>query len=374
MLKRYSSSVELLPHDVVELILERLPVKSLLRLRSVSKTWKLTIQTRRFQERQLIQYCSQSRDPDILLVHHGDHGPNTDARRLVFGSSVVYTVCFPTLCNSVCPSICDGLVCFYNNYVPSVSVVVVNPTTKWHQSLPLARIQQLLVDRITKRLFCSPYYKLGFGKDKIRGTYKPFFLYNSSEFDLDNVTTCEVFDFGTSIWRYVHPASPCRINVHLDPVYLDGSLYWFTECEKTKVLSFDLHTETFQVICKSPFVHARDDPYSVSMCILDNCLCVSENNLTTQEIWSLDSSGSNIKTWNKMCSIDLTKTLNWFGECTLLAIAFSEKNKLLLRGRGFYQPLVIHDIHTKSYELLFETNKYVDFVCYFQSLFSASSD
>ncbi|KAF2583744.1 hypothetical protein F2Q70_00034765 [Brassica cretica] len=162
MLKRYSSSVELLPHDVVELILERLPVKSLVRLRSVSKTWKLTIQTRRFQERQLIQYRSQSRDPDILLVHYGDHGPDTDARRLVCGSSVVYTVCFPTLCNSVCPCICDGLVCFYNNYVPSVSVVVVNPATMWHQSLPLARIQQLLVDRITKRLFVSPYHKLGF--------------------------------------------------------------------------------------------------------------------------------------------------------------------------------------------------------------------
>ncbi|CAN6920686.1 unnamed protein product, partial [Brassica oleracea var. botrytis] len=52
-----------------------------------------------------------------------------------------------------------------------------------------------------------------------------------------------------------------------------GSLYWFTaSCEKTKVLSFDLHTETFQVICKSPFVHAHDDPYSISICILDNCL------------------------------------------------------------------------------------------------------
>ncbi|KAG2238211.1 hypothetical protein Bca52824_092522 [Brassica carinata] len=51
--------------------------------------------------------------------------------------------------------------------------------------------------------------------------------------------------------------------------------------------------------------------------------------------------GGNIKTWKKMCSIDLNKTLNWFGECTLLAIAFSEKNKLLLRGRGFYQPLFL---------------------------------
>lgn len=43
MLKQHGLSVESLPHDVVELILERLPVDSLLRLKSVSKNWKSTI-------------------------------------------------------------------------------------------------------------------------------------------------------------------------------------------------------------------------------------------------------------------------------------------------------------------------------------------
>ncbi|KAG2238212.1 hypothetical protein Bca52824_092523 [Brassica carinata] len=374
MLKKYNSSVNTLPQDVVELILERLPIKSLLRFRSVSKTWKLTIQTRRFQERQLIHH-SQSSGPDILFVHLSDHGLNTDARRrLVFGSSMVYNVCFPTLCTSVCPCICDGLVCFYTYSVPSVNVVVVNPATRWHQSLPLARIQQLLFDRITKRSFRSPRPNLGFGKDKLKGTYKPVFLYNSSGLGLDNVTTCEVFDFSTNAWRYVHPAAPYRINVDHDPVYLDGSLYWFTKCEETKVLSFDLHTETFQVICKAPFSHAHDDPHSFSMCILDNCLCVSDSNWPTQDIWLLDPSGGNIKTWKRMCSIDLTKTRDWSGESSLLAIAVSEKNKLLLRGRGWYQPLLIHDLRTKSYELLFRPNKALSSVCYFQSLFSPLSN
>ncbi|VVB17080.1 unnamed protein product [Arabis nemorensis] len=85
---------------------------------------------------------------------------------------------------------------------------------------------------------------MGLGKDKIRGTYKPIWLCNSSEFGLDNATTCEVFDFSTNAWRYVLPASPCRILDEQKPVYLDGSLYGLTEGEETKVLSFDLHTET----------------------------------------------------------------------------------------------------------------------------------
>ncbi|RID78353.1 hypothetical protein BRARA_A01193 [Brassica rapa] len=368
MLNRHRSSVNLLPHDVVELILERLPVKSLVRFRSVSKTWKLTIETRRFQERQLI-HRRQLRGPDILFVHIGDDGLKTDAGRLVFGSSVVHTFSFPTCCMSVCHGSCDGLVCLYTVYDSSVSVMVVNPATRWHQSLPLARIQQLFVDKISEGTFGSPCPILGFGKDKVKGTYKPVFLYNSSGFGLNNITTCEVFDFSTNLWRYVEPAAPYRIIVDHDPVYLDGSLYWFTECKETKVLSLDLHTETFQVICKAPFACVHYDPHSVSMCILDNCLCVSESNWPTQDIWLLDSSGG-----KKMCSIDLTNTLDWSGKYALLAIAILENNKLLLRARGYMQPLVIHDIHTKSYELLFKPNGCVGSVCYFQSLFSASSN
>ncbi|CAH2038300.1 unnamed protein product [Thlaspi arvense] len=90
----------------------------------------------------------------------------------------------------------------------------------------------------------------------------------------------------------------------------------------------------------------------------------------TQEIWSLDSSGGS-KTWKKMCSIDFTKTCHWFGESgTLLPIAILEKNKLLLHGQRRSHPLVIHDLHAKSYDLLFNPTKIIGAVSYFESLFS----
>lgn len=93
MFKRHGSSVELLPDDVVELILERLPVKSLLRFRSVSKKWKSEIDSPSFQERQLIRR-RQSRGPDALFVttyYFADDGLDTYARRFVFG---VPLLCF----------------------------------------------------------------------------------------------------------------------------------------------------------------------------------------------------------------------------------------------------------------------------------------
>ena len=66
--------MESLPHDVVELILERLAVKALIRFKCVSKQWKTTIESEYFKQRLLI------RDPSVLLqvlvvppTHEIDH-------------------------------------------------------------------------------------------------------------------------------------------------------------------------------------------------------------------------------------------------------------------------------------------------------------
>ncbi|CAH8355222.1 unnamed protein product, partial [Eruca vesicaria subsp. sativa] len=79
-------------------------------------------------------------------------------------------------------------------------------------------------------LYISSIPKLGFGKDKHIGTYKPVFLYNSFEFGLVKF-------------------------LMLALILGDGSLDWLTEYDQEgicKVLSFELHTETFQVICNAP--------------------------------------------------------------------------------------------------------------------------
>ncbi|WZZ46703.1 hypothetical protein YC2023_042962 [Brassica napus] len=297
----------LLPDDVIELILERLPVMSLLRFKSVSKKWKSTVEDRRFQERQLI--CrKQSRGPDFLFMSLRDDDQIIKSAPIVFSS-------------------CDGLVCLYDT---RVGVVVANPATRWYQTFPLAKIQHHMSRH---GVSVSPSPKLGF----------------------DNVTTCEVFDVGTNAWRYVHPASPYRINAYNNPVYFDGSLYWLTELEEN-VLSFDLHNETFQVICKAPIAHVRD-PSSVCMCILDNSLCVSENDRFTLKIWSLDCSGGNTKTWKKLVSVDLTKRGSFFGQCALLPIAILDRTKLLLGGHECTQQLVMHVLHTIEDEILYRSKK-----------------
>ncbi|KAH0913359.1 hypothetical protein HID58_036680 [Brassica napus] len=306
-----SSSVELevLPHDVIELILERLPVESLRRFRSVSKKWIFTIDSPSFQSRQL-NLRRQSRGHDLLFVAYYEDPPDDVAQHaLGSSSSCIYrTVKFPFPNLLLCYGSCDGLVCLFCIDTPNV---VVNPATRWHQ----------------------------------------------------------IFDFSTHSWRNLVASSPYPILRFQKPVYFDGSLYWLTDCVETKVLSFDLHTETFQVICKAPFADDAPLPSNVVLFILDHCLCASEKTWPTQVIWSLDSSS---KTWKQMCSIDLTNTFPLFDRCGLmpLPVAILEKNKLYLHGRNYLEPLMLHDLNTKSFEVVSTPTTPGDCIYYFESLCS----
>nr|AAC72871.1 T15B16.15 gene product [Arabidopsis thaliana] len=277
---------------------------------------------------------------------------------------------------------CDGLICLYNTYAWNI---VVNPTTRWHREFPLSTFQRL--DRYEHQVGSVSWAKLGFGKDKINGTYKPVWLYNSAELgglndddeDYDDIsiicqgnnntsTFCQVFDFTTKAWRFVVPASPYRILPYQDPVYVDGSLHWLT----TNVLSFDLHTETFQVVSKAPFLHHHDySSRELIMCNLDDRLCVSEKMWPNQVIWSLDSDH---KTWKEIYSIDLNITSSLFGSngFALRPLAVFDKDKLLFCEPEYGDQLLTHDPKTKSYEFdyrFFSPTTALP-LCYFQSLIS----
>uniref|UniRef100_A0A0D3AVR7 F-box domain-containing protein n=1 Tax=Brassica oleracea var. oleracea TaxID=109376 RepID=A0A0D3AVR7_BRAOL len=109
-LKSHREELLLLPDDVVELILERLPVKSLLRFRSVSKKLKSAIDFRHFQERQMLR----GGDPDVLFVATNCY--NDDGRCSNICVWIIITVHVPTNWGgtSVYHSTCDGLLCLYS--------------------------------------------------------------------------------------------------------------------------------------------------------------------------------------------------------------------------------------------------------------------
>lgn len=360
-----------LEQDQIEEILERLPVKSLLRFKLVSKRWKMTIESQYFKEKHMIR--RQLQEPDFLLIDDQDDDDLLDneelvMRTLVFGDDqnlqleedVALKISFDDVSKS-----CDGLICIYDF---RRSILVVNPSTKWMRQVPQSRLQALVFER-----YDDESNLLGFGKDICTETYKLVWLYNLSEVDLEDATTCEVFDFNTNTWRLVE-SSPYRIVGDQSPIYLYGSLHWliFETNNEIKILSFDCHTEVFQVISESPIT--QEDESRVIMCNLNNRLCVSEKKWPTQDIWTLNTSNT---TWEKIYSLDLSSCLDgllsdemWPIACPLAVL---KNKKVLLFDEYDDNPnLVIYDLETRSYSLCLDVEYVISVAPYFQSLISIS--
>jgi len=165
--------MQLLPHDTVEDILERVPVKSLLRFKSACKQWKLTIESQYFQAKQLI--CSAGgKDLNLVLVsevpstlvlpHHVTADSPPLKTNVLLISSERYHI-YQLFHNS-----CDGLVCLFD--YQTLNNIVYNPATRWHRRFPVSRLQQICLEQPSY----FSHVKFGFGKDKISGIYKPVWL------------------------------------------------------------------------------------------------------------------------------------------------------------------------------------------------------
>ncbi|CAN8270122.1 unnamed protein product [Cochlearia groenlandica] len=381
--------MEQLIDDVVDHILERLPVKSLIRFKSVSKKWKSTVETSYFMKRHLI--CRQSHDPNVLIINSlttsskSRKGENVTRMFTMDPSPELITL--PNLCpsnltislrNQLVESchysvtgICDGMICHYNEYN---CIYMVNPITRWSRSVPQARYQHLSLEELDDQIIWKGekdggvFWRLGFGKDKFTDTYKLVWLYNSFELGLEDITTCEVFDFRTNAWRYV-TGSPFRVLDNQIPLYFDGSIHWFTDehiGETTKILSFDLHTETFHIMLETPFVvqaeYIRICLNKIIMCELDNRLCVSRKEWPKQEIWSLNNSNM---TWEKIYSLKLKNDFKLFNEdepfvcypyCILCVIPVAvlkdrKKSLMLYDPRAKNPNLVIYDPESRTYRV-----------------------
>ncbi|EOA25623.1 hypothetical protein CARUB_v10018971mg [Capsella rubella] len=357
----------MLPHHIVEKILEKLPVKSIIKFKCVSKEWRLTTMSQYFKERHM-RISERSHDPNILFVQSKRVQPievcvNTLTLRLsVFVESRSYYPFYDKFLIFVTKS-CDGLLCIYGF---TQCIYVINPSINWYRSLPLAMLQNLIQDIFNGgdgRSIDCPF--LGLGRDKINGEYKLVWLYNSKELGLDNVTTCEVFSFNTNTWRNV-TGSPYRVCYCDIPTYVDGSLHWLSEVynSKSHIVSFDLYSETFEVSLNLPFSTVG----LVAINDVNGRLCVSvAGKDMKQEIWSLNTS----KKWEKTFSIDLNITSSLFGQSvapTQIITTF-QKNKIVLhRLEASGRTLMIHDPQQNSYDLAFKSKHSGFSIAYFPSL------
>ncbi|KAJ4879275.1 putative F-box/kelch-repeat protein [Raphanus sativus] len=387
-----------LPNELIEEIFLRLPVKVLVRLRSLSKQWKVALESLSFAERHL-KIAKQSRMDLMVIDSRLRPKPprpyiNVGFRVFCLESGSVLSFTLINFSQGFGNWIyvsgnCDGLFCIHSPRTQSIYVV--NPATRWLRQLPPARFQILMHKfnpTLQEWIAMDSVFHLAFVKASA-ADYKLVWLYNSHRYNADalcpneGVTKCEVFDFRANTWRYLSCTPSYRIFPTQKPAYANGSVYWLTELHEAriKVVDFDIRTETFRLLPKIiPGIDGLG-PRHIELCTLDNHLCMSKREHVTkiQNIWRLKPSED---TWEKIFSIDLlscpspqTEILDQFEwshkdlvePSTPVAVC---KNKKILLSHSRSRGLVKYDPLTKSLDFFYWDPMAWRKVTYFQSMIS----
>ncbi|AAG21601.1 hypothetical protein; 83642-85072 [Arabidopsis thaliana] len=246
-----------LPDVLVEEILQRLPVKYLVRLKSISKGWKSLIESDHLAEKHL----------RLLEKKYGLKEIKITVERSTSKSICIKFFSRRSGMNAInsdsddllrVPGSCNGLVCVYE--LDSVYIYLLNPMTGVTRTLTPPRGTKLSV---------------GFGIDVVTGTYKVMVLYG-----FDRVGTV-VFDLDTNKWRQRYKtAGPmplsCIPTPERNPVFVNGSLFWLLASDFSEILVMDLHTEKFRTLSQPNDMDDVDVSSGyIYMWSLEDRLCVS---------------------------------------------------------------------------------------------------
>ncbi|XP_023892016.1 F-box/kelch-repeat protein At3g23880 [Quercus suber] len=240
-----------LPHDIVLIILARLPVKSVLRFRCVSKTWYSSIATPNFISNHLIYHKNNNNNNLAYLISIPPLNINIpifiggydDAFNRI-SEYPIPSGFFPPLYSYPADS-CHGLVCFTNhNNLPANTgaIYLWNPSIRKLKRLPAFSQTQYL-------RFCT-----GFAYQSNTNDYK---VVKISQMPADHngiKTEAEVYTLSSNSWRRVEISLANTIlGVPIDnrrtATFVSGALHWLGNVSEGAslfmILSFDVNNDKF---------------------------------------------------------------------------------------------------------------------------------
>ncbi|XP_020866262.1 putative F-box protein At2g02030 [Arabidopsis lyrata subsp. lyrata] len=314
-----------IPHDIVEEILVKVPVKSLVRFKAVSKEWRGTIESKLFVDKhtrsQKYLAEGQARIVRVISLYGRTIRKRLPLENLVFmpTNGIVHSSPYrlirhlrlPPQGYKICEP-CDGLFCIYTS---DCEFSLVNPATTSRRILP---DPDPVHDPFDATLPCT---LVGIGRENtVSPRYKLVWFFQGHKEVVNDTARCKVFALDTNTWRDVDPPN-CPVYYDQPIIHLDGVLYCFSfEMKESfivpdynkqydvKLLAFDLSTETFQSFSVTPDI-GFTTIHELSICVLNHRLCIfrkrrfiNRNDLFFN-IWGLDI---NKRSWEIMFSIELS--------------------------------------------------------------------
>nr|GEU33454.1 hypothetical protein [Tanacetum cinerariifolium] len=241
-----------IPFDIQSEIIKRLPVKSLLQFRSVSKQWKSFIDNPKFIKNYHVNHASPQHH--LLVCYELDTVENYTSiidddtfPKQKFPLTAPESLHFrdPFLLNSV-----NGLLCFYDRYghvgTNTKKVVIWNPTVRKSVGVDIL----VPKGRYTK----EKCIVVGFGVCPDTSDLK---LVKILDDKISSIWVVEVFTLSTHVWKTVYTGAPFKsCDLTLFQVFVDGVIYFLVYdvflvhgSRLNLVISFDLKSEKFGEVC-----------------------------------------------------------------------------------------------------------------------------
>ncbi|XP_062015071.1 F-box/kelch-repeat protein At3g23880-like [Rosa rugosa] len=278
-------------NDIIVEILSRLPVKSLLRFRSVCKSWRALISDSYFVKKHLGHAVTDTSNSSRLLnllytsprivdlqgLEDHDHIRQRDAfaddildRSRIFGS-------------------CNGLIClqatmFHGLYCDDIFL--------WNPSTRVAK-------KVPEHNFTKGSISIhGFGYDSTTDDYK---LILGARNKVAKKTKIAIFTVKTGSRRTVQDFEFVHY-LNGQGCFVNGALHWLDSMYKsTRIVSFDLAEEKCDTLCRIEY----GPMFRMGIGTIRNCLCYytySSIRSMPMTIWMMNEYGIN-KPWTKLMNI-----------------------------------------------------------------------
>ncbi|XP_076917577.1 F-box protein CPR1-like [Bidens hawaiensis] len=254
------------PAGVLEDILSRLPVKSLLQFRSVSKYVRALIDNPYFVN----LHMQKSMETNRILYFSGDsHVPIT----LRNSSAVTLETPFELTAFPLVYGSCHGLICLSNG-PDDLSILLWNPSTRKYKPIPepLGDKDIIAFDQL--------------GYDHASNDYKVVRL---SCTDSTMVFRVLVYSLKLDAWQLVEqdfPSSFFPVNCYGQGVFVNGAVHWLVNQipflgKGNLICAFDLATRSFYTV---PQPRYPNNFSATNLGKLDEHLCV----ICTHEVYNVD--------------------------------------------------------------------------------------
>ncbi|TKY72232.1 F-box protein CPR30 [Spatholobus suberectus] len=261
-----------LPREVITDILSRLPVRSLLRFRSTSKSWRTLIESHHFNSLHLRRSLTWNATNTSLILRLDSDLYETNFPALDPPVPLNHPLmCYSnkiTLLGSV-----NGLLCISN---VADDIAFWNPSLRKHRILPYLPVPRRADPDTT--LFAARVH--GFGFDTFTGDYK---LVRISYFvdlhDRSFDSQVKLYTLRANAWRTL-PSMPYALCcARTMGVFVGNSLHWVVTRklepdQPDLIIAFDLRREIFREV---PLPEVEGGGFEIDVALLGGCLCMTVN-------------------------------------------------------------------------------------------------